>query len=345
MTTQTISLKDRWNHLLLEKPKLRIRDAADALKVSEAELLATGCSENVTRLQGNWPDLLQKFPHLGEVRCITRNQTAAHSRFGTFDESIAFFGQMGQVTGPEIDLRLFMSHWKYGFATRAANHGEGGQSFQFFDPYGTAVHKVFLTAQSSISVYEELVQTFQSVDQSDFQAVAPLEAPRVERPDSEVDVEGFRKGWLATEDTHEFSGLLKKFGVTRQQGLRLAPAGCAREIPLSAIRIMLEEVASQELPIMVFVGSPGCVQIHTGPIKNIVSSSAEWLSILDERFIFHLHNPLVATAWIVKKATKDAFVTSLEIFDTKGENAAIFFGKRKPGQPEDTAWQKVLEKL
>lgn len=344
MTTQTINLKSHWSNLLFENPKLRIRDAADVLKVSEVELLATGCPDDVTRLQGNWSDLLQKFPHLGDVRCITRNQAAVHSRFGTFVEP-AFFGQMGQVTGSEIDLRLFMSHWKYGFATREANNKEGKYSFQFFDQYGTAVHKVFLTTRSSVSVYDELVQIFRSSDQSDFQSVVPLEQPEAERPDSEIDVNQFQKEWLATGDTHEFSSLLRKFGVTRQQGLRLAPDGCAYEIPLSSIQKMLEDVASQQLGIMVFVGSPGCVQIHTGPIKNIVNSGTDWLSILDERFIFHLYNPLVATAWIVKKATKDGFITSLEIFDTGGKNVAIFFGKRKPGQSEDVAWQGILAKL
>ncbi|TXI10388.1 MAG: hemin-degrading factor, partial [Rhizobium sp.] len=43
MKTETIALKDRWRDLISQEPKLRIRDAATKLGVSEAELLATRC--------------------------------------------------------------------------------------------------------------------------------------------------------------------------------------------------------------------------------------------------------------------------------------------------------------
>ncbi len=59
------TLKSRWSDLLLEKPKLRIRDAATELGVSEVELLATRCGESVTRLEGNWDGLIKKFTRAG----------------------------------------------------------------------------------------------------------------------------------------------------------------------------------------------------------------------------------------------------------------------------------------
>ncbi len=45
-----------------------------------------------------------------------------------------------------------------------------------------------------------------------------------------------------------------------------------------------------------------------------------WLNVLDDRFNFHLNETLVTSAWVVKKATKDGHVTSLELFDAAGEN-------------------------
>lgn len=341
MTTETINLKSRWDELRRAKPKLLPYDAAEALGVSEVELVATRCGGTAIRLEGNWTDLLQKFPHLEEVRCITRNEAAVHNRFGTFTPPI-LFNQMAQVVaGPEIDLRLSMSHWKYGFAVKEADQEKFGQSFQFFDQDGTAVHKVFLTQQSSISVYEELVQAFRSSNQSDVQEIIPLTKRALDSLDTEIDVKNFRESWLATGDTHEFSSLLRKFGVSRQQAFRLAPNGYTRQVQPSAARKILEYAASQLLPIMIFVGSAGCTQIHTGPVKNI-KESAEWLSIFDDRFIFHLKQSLIASAWVVKKITKEGPVTSLEIFDLAGKNLALFFGKRKPGEVEDPAWQDAL---
>lgn len=57
MTNRTTDLRSQWSDLLLANRKLRIRDAADVMKVSEAELLATRCGETVTRLAGNWSSL------------------------------------------------------------------------------------------------------------------------------------------------------------------------------------------------------------------------------------------------------------------------------------------------
>jgi putative hemin transport protein len=36
-------------------------------------------------------------------------------------------------------------------------------------------------------------------------------------PDSSIDVAGLRTAWAAMQDTHEFFGMLKKFGSERQQ--------------------------------------------------------------------------------------------------------------------------------
>ncbi|HEY0257554.1 MAG TPA: ChuX/HutX family heme-like substrate-binding protein, partial [Candidatus Methylacidiphilales bacterium] len=101
MKTETIDLKTRWSELLKKIPKLRIRDAATELGVSEAELLATRCGISVTRLEGNWGELIKKFPKLGEVMCLTRNEAAVHERYGTFTEQISFFHGMGQVLGAD----------------------------------------------------------------------------------------------------------------------------------------------------------------------------------------------------------------------------------------------------
>ena len=345
MKTETPDLKTRWNELLQKIPKLRIRDAATELGVSEAELLATRCGESVTRLEGNWGGLIKKFPKFGEVMCLTRNEAAVHERYGTFPEQISFFHEMGQVVGADIDLRLFMTHWEFGFAVIDETEEGPRRNLQFFDKSGAAVHKVYLTAKSDAAFYDELVRTYRSTNQSDVQVVVPTEKSVPERPDADIDVEGFRKGWLATNDTHDFFDLLRKFGVGRHQALRLAPSDHARRVDLTATQKMLETAAARKVPIMVFVGSPGCIQIHTGPVENIKRFGGTWLNVLDEKFNFHLNETLVTSAWVVKKVTKDGQVTSLELFDAAGENLVLFFGKRKPGEAENPAWRAMVSEL
>ena len=344
MKTTEATLKERWSEFRQRNPKTRIRDAALELGVSEAELLATDVGGKVTRLEGDWTALIKMLPKLGRVMCLTRNEAAVHERFGEF-QHIDFFHGMGQVVGPDIDLRLFMNHWKYGFAVTDQTPEGDRQSFQFFDAHGDAVHKIFLQKESDYGSYGVILNQFRAAEQSAELEVEAVPPRQPEIPDSEIDSEGFRQAWLALKDTHGFFPLLGKFKVGREQALRLAPEGHATAVPVTSVRKMLQTSAASQMPIMVFIGSRGCIQIHTGPVANIKMFGEDWLNVLDPDFNMHLRLPLVARAWIVKKPTTDGVVTSLEIFDQQGENIALFFGKRKPGQPEDPHWSTLCAQL
>jgi len=342
MNTLELDLAGQWQALSKEEPRLRIRDAATRLGVSEAQLLATRVGNGVTRLAGDWKELLKAAPKLGRVMCLTRNEDAVHERYGEYRQ-VDFFHGMGQVVGPDIDLRLFMHAWAKGFAV-ADNTPQGDErlSFQFFDQSGDAIHKIYLQSDSHHAVYGLLLEQFRSADQSTEEAVEAKKAKKAEVPDGEVDVESFQQAWRELKDTHAFFNILRKYEVAREQALRLAPEGYVRKVSVTATRDMLEAAANRQLPIMVFIGSSGCIQIHTGEVENIKMFGEEWLNVLDDDFNMHLRQTAVASAYIVRKPTTDGDVTSLELFDAEGENLALFFGKRKPGQAEDPAWRAVI---
>ena len=111
---------------------------------------------------------------------------------------------------------------------------------------------------------------------------------------------------------------------------------------------LLDEAAVDGLPIMVFVGSGGCIQIHTGPVRNIQpldTPRAQWINVLDEGFNLHLRTDMIASVWVVEKPTADGVVTSVEAFDRAGELMAMFFGARKPGKPELQGWRDLVARL
>jgi len=343
-TDTTETLKDRWEALLTTKPKLRIRDAAAELGVSEAELLATRCGNDVVRLAADWTQLIKDLPMLGRVMCLTRNEHAVHERYGEFLQ-VDFFHGMGQVVGPDIDLRLFLNNWQHGFAVTDITEEGERQSFQFFDAAGMAVHKIYLQKQSNYASYGLILNKYRSTDQGTEVSVKPAPKPRPEMPDAEIDVEGFGQAWRELKDTHAFYLILQKYRVSRLQALRLAPEGFSRQVKISSTKQLLESAAQSGLPIMVFIGNRGCIQIHTGPVKNIKMFGAEWLNVLDEDFNMHLRDTAITAAWIVRKPTVDGIVTSLEIYDAEGNNVVTFFGKRKPGSPEDPAWIALTDSL
>ena len=66
--------------------------------------------------------------------------------------------------------------------------------------------------------------------------------------------------------------------------------------------------------------------------------------MLDPGFNLHLREDAIASVWVVEKPTSDGIVTSIEAFDHDGELMAMFFGARKPGQPERADWRTLVTK-
>lgn len=344
--TKNEDLKQAWANLRAEQPSLRIREAAEKLNVSEAELLVTDCGEAVTRLEPKFTEILQDFHTLGRIMALTRNDEIVHERKGEYKnvEVINGHGKMGLAVNEDIDLRIFFDNWHFAFAVISKSPRGAIFSFQFFDLDGTAIHKVFLTDTSNFAAYEKLVEKYRCREQSPNLKVESKSAKPAEKPDAEIDVEGFRAAWANLKDTHDFFPLLKKFGVGREQALRLADKEMAREVDSQSFRFILEEAGKRELPIMVFVGNDGIIQIHTGTIEKVLEARG-WFNVMDERFNLHINQDKIAKAFIVRKPTTDGTVTSLELFNEKGENVALFFGKRKPGIPESENWRELINNI
>lgn len=345
-SAESKDLKLAWAKLREENAHLRIRDAAEKLGVSEAELLATRTGETVMRLEPKFADLLQEFHTLGRIMALTRNEEIVHERKGEYKnvEVLDGHGKMGLAVNEDIDLRIFFANWRFAFAVTSESLRGTMHSFQFFDASGTAIHKVFLTEQSDLAAYEKLVEKYKSADQSQTLDVQPKAEKTLEKPDSEIDVEGFQKAWAELKDTHDFFPMLKKFGAARQQALRLAAPEMVREVDAKSFRFVLEEARDRNLAVMVFVGNDGIIQIHTGKVEKVLDARG-WFNVMDERFNLHINQDKIAKAFVVKKPTDDGIVTSLEIFNENGENVALFFGKRKPGIPESEDWRNLVEDL
>ena len=331
----------------------RAIDAAAAIGVSEGQAIAAHAGAHdhplqATPLRGPWVELLQALELCGPVMALTRNEGVVHEKIGVY-QNISATGHMGLALGHEIDLRLFFSKWHAGFAVmEPANKRENPptQSLQFFDAHGTAVHKIFVRAETDRDVFNDIVAQFTDPDAAPQFTPAPAATPP--KPDGDCDAPGLQQAWSRMTDTHQFFGLIHKFGVERQQAFRLVEGRFTERAAPGIVRSLLDEAALDGTSIMVFVSSSGCIQIHSGPVHRIepmVTPKAQWLNVLDPGFNLHLREDLIANAWIVKKPTEDGVVTSVEVFDGKGALMAMFFGSRKPGIPEHQAWRDIAARL
>ena len=337
-----MSLRQRWHELKNEQPRLRIRDAAAQLTVSELELVATGCGEESIRLQGPWPALMERLESLGEVMALTRNEQAVHEKVGPY-LNVKITPHVGLVLGEKIDLRLFPGRWKHGFAVTVQTPRGPRQSLQFFDSHGQAVHKIYRRKDTNGEAWDALVAEHTAPEQSPSQEPPePVPVPAEDNPNP--DTEGFLSKWRGLRDTHHFFAMLKRYKLTRRQALHIGEGEFTRRVDTDSAQKVLELAAEGQVPIMVFVGSPGCIQIHTGTVKRI-APMGNWINVLDPGFNLHLRQDLVAEAWVVEKPTEDGVVSSLELLAQNGGVIAQFFGARKPGNPELEEWRELLNTL
>lgn len=326
-----------------ENPKMRERDLAAQLGITEAELVAAHCGEGVQRVEPRVNDLLLGLESVGEVMALTRNESAVHEKIGVYDK-VHTGDHSALVLGDDIDLRIFPRVWAHGFAVeKRDDSGEIRRSLQFFDEAGDAVHKVHLRPASNLYAYQKLVGDLLSEDQSPTVALRGISKSEPDAGEA-GSAEDLRERWSRMTDVHQFFGMLKTLKLSRHQAVRMVGGDYAWKLADESLGAMFNLAASGAMPIMCFVGNRGCIQIHSGPVANI-KTMGPWINVLDETFHLHLRSDHVRELWAVRKPTKDGHVTSIEAYDANGEMIIQFFGKRHEGETERDDWRFLAENL
>lgn len=339
-------IRQQFVELTKDEPHIHARNAAQKIGITEAELLASHLGSGVYGLTADWENILLAAAMLGELRAITRNDACVHERIGHY-ENLSFSKHgprhMGLALNPEIDLRLFLHQWRYGYAVME-NMGKSGRasSLQFFDEDGHAVHKIYTTDNTNTTAYCELVNQFKD-KACEFPHIAHIKHTHESRPGKAgTDAAALERDWRAMRDVHEFFPLLKKHNVSRLSALGLMPKDLANQITVNGVQRALQEAAARACEIMVFVGNGGCIQIHSGTVSNL-KQIGPWFNVLDERFDLHLNGEKIEQCWVTRKPSDDGVITSIEAYDEGGELAIQLFGKRKPGDPELSLWRDIVK--
>lgn len=343
VTAAKPSLSKEWLAFHQENPKIRIRDAAHRMNTTEAQIVASFVEDKVVRLNNDFAGLWHSMPKLGYIMSLTRNEDCVHERKGWFQNVQIRHKHMGYVAGPDIDLRMFFSHWAFGFALPDDAAAGFKKSIQIFDRHGTAITKIFLQDRSNHEAFEKMVDTFKADEQSPELDIVPG-ITKQEYEDNRLDKEAFLADWRALKDTHDFFPMLRKHKVSRLHAVHVGEGEFARKVSRKSAEKLLYDASASGMPIMVFTGNNGNVQIHTGPVHRILEIPG-WINVMDPEFNLHLRTDPIAECWVVRKPNPETNVNSLECYDKAGNLIVQFFGKRKPGIPEDPAWTNYLGTL
>ena len=350
-TLNASGLATAWNGIKNAKPGIRIREAAKELGVSEAELLATRVGKDVIRLKGPWPELLKSFPSMGRVMSLTRNDSCILEHKGPF-QKVDVMGEgdraMATIIGP-IESRVFFKAWHVAYAVTEEKSDRVLTSIQIFDRTGEAITKIYLQEKSKEDSYIKIINDFRSEDQSIEQEVESFEPEEFSKT---INTSALLSDWSTLKDTHDFFGMLRKHKAHRFHALEIAAGKFTFQVdPQISPQQILEEASSSKMPIMIFAGNRGNLQIHQGKVRTIRvldhghTGAERWLNVLDPDFNMHLKQNNVHTAWVVEKPTTDGTVTSIELFDQDKNMIVQFFGLRKPGIPENKEWKALVERL
>jgi putative hemin transport protein len=327
-----------------ENPKLRERDLAAQLGISEAELVAARVGLGVCRIAADPDALVPGLAALGEVMALTRNISAVHEKVGRYDH---YQGgrHAAMVLTDDIDLRIFPQHWVHGFAVERDTDDGPRHSLQVFDAAGDAVHKVYLRDGSDAGAYAALVDALATGDTSQTLATAARPEPEGAKGDpAKLDI--LRSEWTRMTDTHQFMRLTSKLKFNRLGAYRMAGAPFARPLETGAVDAVLAAVAAAGIKVMVFVGNRGCIQIHSGPITTL-RPMGPWQNVMDPRFNLHLRADHIAEVWLVNKPTQRGDAISVEAFDAEGRHILQIFGQRgeKTDMSELGVWNDITARL
>lgn len=335
---------DEIRQAIKDHPKMRARDLAETLGLPEAALVAAQIGFGVRALRAHPDRLVPLFGDLGEVMALTRNDHVVHEMIGTYGGYRAG-KRASMVLPPHLDLRFFPAHWVHAYAVETPkDDGTIMRSVQVFDAAGCAVHKTYLRENSDIDAWVRLVTVLADDSAPDSPAFEPR--PRVEAPISAPKQrDALRREWAALRDTHHFPAMIAKLGMNRLGAHRIVGAPFAQQLIPGALNEALQAFADSAVPIMLFVGNRGCIQIHSGPIHRL-KPMGPWQNILDDGFNLHLRMDHVAELWLVEKPTARGAAVSLEAFDAQGELILqIFRLHREDGPDHSAAFLEVMRSL
>ena len=336
VSEKELSLERRRALLLGKSPYLSVEEQSLKLGISEAEAMLLDKENTYHYIRNDFARLLPYFSLLGSVKACTKNGSCKHTKIGVYAYAKGY-GDTHLFAGTRIDLRLFINKWHVGILV----DGTSGRSLHFFDREGCELHAIqLIDGESDLEGFDTLKKNF--CEESE-------EAPRFERqlPTDEratldeLQQEDFRQEWEALTDTHAFQSLLHKYGLSRLQALAYASVCRAQRRDATFVRKTLHTCAAQRLPIMVFVYNQGCVQIHTGPVTNLIDQGDRYM-IKDSDFSLEIRWERIGEIWTVSKPTREGDVHSIELFDIEGHLVMQLFGERKPEVPELETWRDLV---
>ncbi len=340
MLVSAQDIRSQAEKIKLEEPRIRERDLARRLGISEAAYLQAYVGQGVSRLKPEFDNIMQSMALLEQVLLITRGDAVVHEVTGCYRDLHVKNG-IGIAMG-DVDVRLFLRNWRYGFILD--NPYTQRRSLQFFDAYGQAVHKVFATDETDMQAWHRLVSVFEDTIDAGDMDIWMMPQAKIQLPTLvDYEIKRFRQEWDELQDVHEFYELLKGYALdtNRSKAFELAGKTRAYRLTTESVENLLTALSLNEVASKIIVGNTGCIQIFAGQVKQLVRYGP-WFNVLDPKFNLHLDTNQIDQVWLVKRPSRFGQITSVEAMDAQGETILTLFGVQDAYSTERDEWREIV---
>ena len=286
------SLKEKWASLLSSNKKIRIRDAADKMHVSEAELLSTEINEGVSFLL--IPELeifIKDIMMIDRIMLLIRSDNIVHEKTIKTNTLKLKDNQIIDMENNkslllEFDKKLF----KYAFFQKKMHANRELRSFQFFNDKGHANLKIYLKGKD-LYAFDSIALKYESKYNYEMQSNLNIES----------------------SDYVDFSlNIYLPFNIDRA-------APIINDIDSKSLRLILERASKMKTPIQIHALGLGAIQYHMGTVKNIVDYGP-WINIIDQNFNLHVLEKGLHTATLNQYKSNEGQQYLVNFFDVKNNH-------------------------
>lgn len=327
-------------------------DIAEELGICEGEVINKRLGKDVKIINAsNIKDFISDLEALGEVKCITRNSGAVSVQQGKYTnqylngyKKVNISAEAGLVLNPgELDIRMFFKHWNAIFYIDENKNGKQLKSFQIFDRYGKAIHKIFITELTNLDALYFILEKYKCDIIKSFLFTQKKESDNYLKKDCKFD-DVIDRDWREMKEVHDFYILMNKYKMSRQQLFNSVGDDLAYQVDNTSLNDILLLTKEKNEALTVFIANTGCVQIYTGLINKIFYRD-EWLNIFNNKNKIHLRHESIDECWVVRKPGEHGYVTSLEVFSKYGEQIVQIYGQRNENEKERDSWRNIISSI
>ncbi|MDP6969453.1 MAG: hypothetical protein QGG88_10155, partial [Gammaproteobacteria bacterium] len=257
------------------------------------------------------PTAATQYNHLGQWAEDFNHQLAGHqATIGTDNKDIKIYqsgklgqlrlyGDMGLLQGGDIDTYFYTENWRNINHQQDDMHGSlicsDDSQHQAWQLNSTHLNTQLAYQNLSLSLPEP---------QATIQQVAP----------TSVETSELRQMWASLTQVHQFYDMLSLFKLGLLDAIKLMQGQWTQPISRYQLTRFLQQCLEHNLDSKILAGNRGIVHVLKSPILHL-NQDPNQLTVSGHNYRCEVNLQAIKQVWLVKRATKQGIVHSLEAFD------------------------------